>query len=228
LTYRPLPVASRPSTTYRTSFAFRPYWGLRDFEVPATVWGGEPHRRHRWGSRERGRRKDMRPADTITRKARVGLNRHQDSAATNGGRFCERWGAWLGSLGLESSPGLFVTHMVELLRDVRRVLKPTGSLWLNLGDTFYGGGRSRRGASHGLKPKDLEGRWATTMRSLAQWTDGSPGSTPRPSLSGRGPCCQGSGSRGRCASRLEIPSPSMISRVLIHASLISASTLRWT
>ena len=134
-----------------------PYWGLRDFEVPATVWGGDPDCRHRWGSMERGRRKDMRPSDTTTRKARVGLNRRQDSAATNGGRFCERCGAWLGSLGLESSPELFVTHMVELLRDVRRVLKPTGSLWLNLGDSFYGGGRSRRDASHGLKPKDLIG-----------------------------------------------------------------------
>ena len=30
--------------------------------------------------------------------------------------------------------------MVKLFREVRRALKPTGTLWLNLGDSYYGGG----------------------------------------------------------------------------------------
>ena len=134
-----------------------PYWGLRDFDVPASLWGGDPACRHRWGRMQRGRRKDMLPTDTTSRRARVGLTEHQDTAATGGGRFCERCGAWLGSLGLESSPELFVAHMVDVMRDVRRVLKPTGTLWLNLGDSFYGGSRTARSAAGGLKPKDLIG-----------------------------------------------------------------------
>ncbi len=134
-----------------------PYWGLRDFDVPASVWGGDPDCRHRWGQMQRGRRKDMLPTESTKRRARVGLTKHQDSAATSGGRFCERCGGWLGSLGLESSPELFVVHLVELMRDVRRVLKPTGSLWLNLGDSFYSGARTQRTAAGGLKPKDLIG-----------------------------------------------------------------------
>jgi hypothetical protein len=34
-----------------------PYWGLRDFGVPATVWDGDPECRHRWSSLQRGRRR---------------------------------------------------------------------------------------------------------------------------------------------------------------------------
>jgi len=105
---------------------------------------------------QRGRRKDLLPTGSTWRRARVGLTEPQD-AATSGGLFCERCGAWLGSLGLEASPELFVVHLIDLMRDVRRVLKPTGTLWLNLGDSFYGGARTPRTAGGGLKPKDLIG-----------------------------------------------------------------------
>ena len=135
-----------------------PYWGLRDFGVPATVWGGDPACRHRWSRLQRGRRKDLLPSDSTTRRARVGLSDRQDAAATNGGRFCLDCDAWLGSLGLEPMPQMFVAHLVELFRDVRRLLKPTGVVWLNLGDTFFQAAMSRAGASdHALKPKDLVG-----------------------------------------------------------------------
>jgi DNA modification methylase len=41
---------------------------------------------------------------------------------------------------------------------VRRLLKPTGLVWLNLGDTFYTSAMNRPGSTeHGLKPKDLVG-----------------------------------------------------------------------
>ena len=56
-----------------------------------------------------------------------------------------------GQLGLEKSPEEYVANMVQLFREVRRVLKADGVLWLNLGDSYAGGGRA------GLKPKDLVG-----------------------------------------------------------------------
>lgn len=81
-----------------------------------------------------------------------------------------------GQLGLEPTPDAYVSALVEVFREVRRVLKPAGTLWLNLGDTFFtAGGRCRNpgGAAHdqhpaglppnrgppvaGLKPKDLVG-----------------------------------------------------------------------
>ena len=38
-------------------------------------------------------------------------------------------------IGLEAKPDLYIAKLVEVFREVRRVLKPTGTLWLNLGDT---------------------------------------------------------------------------------------------
>ena len=108
------------------------------------------------------------PSDATARRARVGLTDHQDAAATNGGRFCFDCGAWLGSLGLEPTPQLFVAHLVEFFRDVRRLLKPTGTAWLNLGDSFYQNSQNSRGRAsrdeHGLKPRDLVGvPWRTAL-----------------------------------------------------------------
>ena len=57
------------------------------------------------------------------------------------------WGdKWRGELGLEPSPELFVQHLVEVFREVRRVLHPSGTLWLNLGDSYAG---SAQGWGHG-------------------------------------------------------------------------------
>ena len=44
-----------------------------------------------------------------------------------------------GQLGLESTPDEYVAKMVEIFREVKRVLRDDGTLWLNLGDSFAGG-----------------------------------------------------------------------------------------
>jgi DNA modification methylase len=46
-----------------------------------------------------------------------------------------------GQIGLEETPEAFINRLVEVFRAVRRVLKPEGTLWLNIGDTYAGGGR---------------------------------------------------------------------------------------
>jgi DNA modification methylase len=45
-----------------------------------------------------------------------------------------------GQLGLEATPDEYVTRLVEVFREVRRVLAEDGTLWLNLGDTYSDGG----------------------------------------------------------------------------------------
>ncbi len=47
-----------------------------------------------------------------------------------------------GQLGLEKTPEEYVAKMVEVFREVRRVLRKDGTLWLNLGDSYAGGGTS--------------------------------------------------------------------------------------
>lgn len=91
--------------------------------------------------------------------------------------------AWRGCLGLEPTPEMFVAHSVAVFREVWRLLRSDGTLWLNYGDSYcstapgtqgdpihakgYFGGVSERRASasakmrpktpSGLKPKDLIG-----------------------------------------------------------------------
>jgi DNA modification methylase len=78
-------------------------------------------------------------------------------------------------LGLEPTPEAYVAKMVEVFREVRRVLRDDGTLWLNLGDSYAtntgGGGPSEKQTSNAgawttgrrsnvagsLKPKDLVG-----------------------------------------------------------------------
>jgi DNA modification methylase len=43
-----------------------------------------------------------------------------------------------GQLGRESTPKEYITRMVEVFGEVRRVLRPDGTLWLNLGDSYAG------------------------------------------------------------------------------------------
>jgi DNA modification methylase len=88
-----------------------------------------------------------------------------------------------GQIGLEETPEAYVAKMVEVFREVRRVLADDGTLWLNIGDSYAGGGNYRgtnseetlsakqrsnggaRGVSQllgakntpGCKPKDLIG-----------------------------------------------------------------------
>jgi DNA modification methylase len=78
-----------------------------------------------------------------------------------------------GQIGLEETPEAYVARMVEVFREVRRVLRDDGTLWLNLGDSYNGSGGAGGDYSEGglkdgqpkypgrrlasLKPKDLVG-----------------------------------------------------------------------
>jgi len=55
---------------------------------------------------------------------------------------CRRCGAWRGQLGHEPEPGMFVDNIVAIFARIRRVLKPSGSVFLNIGDNYAGTGES--------------------------------------------------------------------------------------
>ncbi len=46
-----------------------------------------------------------------------------------------------GQIGLEETPEAYVAKMVEVFREVRRVLRDDGTLWLNIGDSYAGSGK---------------------------------------------------------------------------------------
>lgn len=77
-----------------------------------------------------------------------------------------------GQIGQEAVPEEYIGRLVEVFREVHRVLRPDGTLWLNIGDSYTSGGRKTRdhdeklparaanhrpGTPEGMKLKDLIG-----------------------------------------------------------------------
>lgn len=50
--------------------------------------------------------------------------------------FCSHCGGWLGQLGQEPTRDDFIAHLCMIFDECRRVLKSTGTLWVNLGDSY--------------------------------------------------------------------------------------------
>jgi DNA modification methylase len=144
-----------------------PYWGLRDYGT-ATWIGGDEYCSHIPDSQPRTER----PANGLT-----GGKAHVDAGTVKRGD-CGRCGASRvdSQLGLEATPEEYVANLVAVFREVRRVLRDDGTVWLNLGDSYandtkWGGstggkhvsdlhgatGIGRQKVSTGLKGKDLVG-----------------------------------------------------------------------
>ena len=132
-----------------------PYWGLRSYGTPPQIWDGDDECEHKWGDdvrvlatnhvdqrrwqHTRNGRDEEQPLEK-----RVGWKRH----SIGQGAWCQICGAWRGELGLEPTPQLYVKHLVRIFREVRRVLRPDATLWLNMGDCYAStGGRGEQGST---------------------------------------------------------------------------------
>ena len=141
-----------------------PYWGLRDYGT--ADWEG--------GDSECSHKRESKKSDkTITgHKNFEEMNGVGDAIYKN---ICNRCGAKRvdKQLGLEETPEEFAQNLVKLFREIKRVLKKSGTVWLNLGDSYSSGGRetttnqtvrgeqdygvTRPPVCKGIKPKDLVG-----------------------------------------------------------------------
>ena len=153
-----------PDNFVQTCITSPPYWGLRDYGT-ATWEGGDENCDHKIGRETRGGLSDMQK----TSKGSF------DDEAIKNNQPCPKCGAVRkdSQLGLEETPEEFVENLVKVFREVKRVLRDDGNVWLNLGDSYSSGGRttttnqSLRGdkeygvtrpkPSKGIKPKDLIG-----------------------------------------------------------------------
>jgi len=116
------------------------YWGLRDYGMDSVVWGGDPNCDHEWISKEvhHDNLRFRDPNDT----ASVGTDKNPEvySEPDQEHPFCQKCGAWRGQLGLEPDYRMYIQNLVEVGRAIKRVLRPDGSWYLNLGDTYAGSG----------------------------------------------------------------------------------------
>ncbi|WP_439858072.1 DNA-methyltransferase [Pseudomonas syringae] len=51
-----------------------------------------------------------------------------------------------GQIGLEETPAEFIARLVDVFREVRRVLRADGTIWVNMGDSYATGGRGGGGS----------------------------------------------------------------------------------
>jgi len=109
-----------------------PYWGLRDYGIEQ-IFGGNKDCRHEW-SREKGRK--LRGTDVGKRKEVYPTIHLPDT------NLCLKCGAWKGQLGLEPTPEMYIEHMTQIFHELKRILKKTGTFWLNMGDTYSSGSGS--------------------------------------------------------------------------------------
>lgn len=78
-----------------------------------------------------------------------------DCIVTSPPYYGQRDYAVAGQLGLEAHPQEYIDKLVAVFREARRVLKPGGSLWVNIGDTYWSG----KGRPHGKDAKQKARRF---------------------------------------------------------------------
>ena len=156
-----------------------PYYGLRKYKAPDVVWGGNPACEHEWQevpqdllhenrNNRRGTQEEVAANPTGTtyiRKlrgqphgvsAKVGnqLNDAQPPELPSGA-ICSKCSAWRGQLGLEPDYHQYLDHLLMVTAEIKRVLKPTATLFWNQGDSYAGSnnGSNDYRAIQGLNPK---------------------------------------------------------------------------
>ena len=111
-----------------------PYWGLRTYKTEPIIWG-DNHCEHEWGS--------MIPKPTNLQAGNPEFQRQWREQATskesNQGNLCLKCGAWKGELGLEPRIELYIDHLIQIFDEVKRVLKKTGTCWVNIDDSYASG-----------------------------------------------------------------------------------------
>ncbi len=160
-----------------------PYWGLRDYGLDPLIWDAVDGCEHEWETHHQSPKGGK---NTPENPANTGADRHtQTLGFRNGGidtDFCSLCGAWRGSLGLEPTFHLYIQHLIQIFDEVKRVLKPEGTCWVNLGDSYSGSGRGlmgngvpsdRKGAKQGTNRGTTVGQfsknqWSVKPKSLCQ------------------------------------------------------------
>lgn len=138
-----------PSESVQCCVTSPPYWGLRSYGTEPQIWGGDPACDHKWG--EVVTRNDNASGGPSVKQESNAGSRHVDySDRIKRSDICH-CGAWRGELGSEPTSGMFVEHLVEIFREVRRVLRPDGVCFVNIGDSYNAAGREGHGTRIGQK-----------------------------------------------------------------------------
>ena len=134
-----LPIASDSVQCVVTS---PPYYGLRSYGGLACVWGCDSACDHAWTNTKGAPviTGGLTPKQTTNAGSYTGPATGYQQAAT-----CSLCGAWRGELGSEPTPAMFIANLITVFREVKRVLRPDGCVFLNIGDSYSGSGKGPTG-----------------------------------------------------------------------------------
>lgn len=81
-----------------------------------------------------------------------------------------------GGIGLENSPEEYIENLLNIIKEVKRVLKPSGSFWLNIGDSYQN--KTRLGIPWRVALKMIDDGWI--LRNDVIWNKHKGGLSPNP------------------------------------------------
>lgn len=132
-----------PPQIVQTCVTSPPYYGLRDYGT--SVWvGGDPECDHLV-------RKDLKIASSTLKGSKNTTGHQKEGYKGN----CGRCGAERidDQIGLEATPEEYIDKLVAVFREVKRVLKNDGILWVNIGDSYWRG-KGKSGQSYSGEAQD--------------------------------------------------------------------------
>lgn len=133
-----------------------PYWGLRDYSLDPLVWDGDSECEHEWDIDAPPRRN--RSSEDIKDISSKEATKTASASDAKPSQFCQKCGSWRGALGLEPTPELYTDHLVQIFREVKRLLRKDGTCWLNIADSYWGGkGRSGYELPHEAEERRAKG-----------------------------------------------------------------------
>ncbi len=128
-----------------------PYWGLRKYSgEQELIWGGEPDCEHEWVSSEKKWH-----SGTNAGKVQVGDRGAFHNDMIDKTNTCSLCGAWKGAYGLEPTPELYVEHTIEILREIRRVLRKDGVVFWNIGDSYATHASGSKKTGHNFRSAEV-------------------------------------------------------------------------
>jgi|GEM_PF-1354630 len=121
-----------PSESVDMCMTSPPYFGLRAYHTEPQIWGGDANCEHQWVTekfRQHAGRGDCQSSKKYSEQEPIpDMELKRD--------FCSKCGAWQGELGLEPTFQLYIDHLMMIFDEVYRVLKPRGTAWINLADSY--------------------------------------------------------------------------------------------
>lgn len=116
-----------------------PYYGLRFYKGAQSVWGGNPNCVHEWEEYFRKGMGGGKKSEMLKTKKVEGVENFQVFDGESQ-KVCKKCNAWYGQLGLEPTYELYEDHLMLVMNELKRVLKKTGTLFWNMGDSYAGSG----------------------------------------------------------------------------------------